>query len=140
MKMIHSFLKLDNEIKWLLIKALIFLWVIRIMLWIFSFNKIQKILKRWSKSQSTGTIPLSRITWGINVMSRFAPQSTCLVKALAGWLLLSEYGFDSEIKIGVSRREEFEAHAWLEHENEVILGASEVNYIPILGWNKNSEE
>ncbi len=140
MTIIHSFLKLNNETKWLLIKALATLWIIRIMLWIFSFTRIQSIIKRFTHQSGKNEIPLKRITWAIQVMSRFTPQSTCLVRALAGQILLSQYGYDSHIKIGVSRNKgEFEAHAWLEHDVGVVLGESETDYVPIMDMNGKSE-
>ncbi|MDP3566400.1 lasso peptide biosynthesis B2 protein [Sediminibacterium sp.] len=137
MTIIHSFLKLNNETKWLLIKALTILWIVRIMLWIFSFVRIQRIIKRFTSKSGKNRIPLKRITWAIHVMSDFTPRPTCLVRALAGQILLSQYGYDSNIKIGVSRdKGEFEAHAWLEHSNDVVLGESEIDYVPIMDWNE----
>lgn len=138
MTIIHSFLKLNNETKWLLIKAGALLWIIRIMLWIFSFARIQRIIKRFTSKVKKSKIPLPQITWAIHIMSRFTPQATCLVRALAGQILLSGYGYDSNIKIGVSRdKGEFEAHAWLENDGRVVLGESEVDYVPIMNINKN---
>lgn len=140
MTIIHSFLKLNNETKWLLIKALATLWIVRIMLWIFSFVRIQRIIKRFTHKSSKNKIPLTQITWATQVMSRFTPRSTCLVRALAGQILLSQYGYDSNIKIGVSKdKGEFEAHAWLEHDGGVILGESEIDYVPIMDMNGKSE-
>ena len=49
MTLIHSFFKLNNETRLLLIKALMVLWIIRLMLWLFSFNRIEKIVKRFSR-------------------------------------------------------------------------------------------
>jgi len=133
MTIIHSFLKLNNETKWLLIKALATLWIVRIMLWIFSFVRIQSIIKGFTHKSGKNKIPLPKITWATQVMSRFTPRATCLVRALAGQILLSQYGYDSNIKIGVSRdKGEFEAHAWLEHDGGVILGESEIDYVSIL--------
>jgi hypothetical protein len=136
MTIIHSFLKLNNETKWLLIKAGALLWIIRIMLWIFSFARIQRVIKRSTSKSRENKIPLPQITWAIHIMSRFTPQATCLVRALAGQILLSQYGYDSNIKIGVSRdKGEFEAHAWLENDGKVVLGESEVDYVPIMNIN-----
>ncbi len=138
MTIIHSFLKLNNKTKWLLIKALSIMWIVRIMLWIFSFTRIQRIIKRFSSKSRENKIPLKKITWAIQVMSRFIPRATCLVRALAGQILLSQYGYDSNIKIGVSRdKGEFEAHAWLEYGNYVVLGESEIDYVPIMDISKD---
>ena len=139
MTIIHRFFKLNNETKWLLIKSWATLWIVRIMLWIFSFTRNQKIIKRFTSKGRENKIPLKKITWAIQVMSQFTPRSTCLVRALSGQILLSQYGYDSNIKIGVARdKGEFEAHAWLEQDGGVILGESEVDYVPIMdmGYDK----
>ena len=132
MTLIHSFFKLNNETRLLLIKALMVLWIIRLMLWLFSFNRIEKIVKRFSRVKPVNSIPLPKITWAVQVMGRFVPGSTCLVRALSGQVLLARYGYSSLVKIGVSQNKgEFEAHAWLEHGDEVVLGESERDFVPL---------
>lgn len=134
MSLIHSFFKLDNKTKLLLIKALLFMWIIRIMLWLFSFHRMEKIVKRFSKVKPfSSSISLTEITWAVQVMGRFVPRSACLVRALSGQILLALYGYPSLIKIGVSRNKgEFEAHAWLENDGKVVLGESETDFVPIM--------
>ena len=57
--------------------------------------------------------------------SRYVPGSTCLVQALAGqWMLLRE-GYPAQLRIGVSKAEGFEAHAWVELEGKVLIGGPE---------------
>lgn len=55
------------------------------------------------------------------------PYSTCLVQALAAQALLSAGGQASNLCIGVAKegRSSIEAHAWVEIEGEVIIGATE---------------
>lgn len=49
---------------------------------------------------------------------------TCLPQALVGYLLLRRKGFDVQLKIGVRKLfpDALIAHAWLEYENQVVLG------------------
>lgn len=47
----------------------------------------------------------------------------CLPRALAGYVLLMQYGYQPELRIGVVPGVEVEAHAWLELDGEVVLGA-----------------
>ena len=53
-------------------------------------------------------------------------RSTCLTRALAAHLLLARSGHESRLHIGVARDERgaFEAHAWLERNQQVILGGT----------------
>jgi len=84
------------------------MWIIRIMLWLFSFNRIEIIVKGFSKVKPVSSTSLRQI-------------------------LLARYGYSSLVKIGVSRSKgEFEAHAWLEHGDEVVLGESERDFVPIM--------
>ncbi len=59
--------------------------------------------------------------------SRLVPGSTCLVQALAGQWLLQGEGYPAQLRIGVSKAEGFEAHAWVELEGKVLIGDSEVS-------------
>jgi hypothetical protein len=137
MSFVATFFKLDNKYKLLVIQALILLWMIRLILWVFSFSTVKNICGKLSISSGNQEVPLSRITWAVQVMSRFTPKATCLVRALAGQILLERYGYASSIKIGVSKsKDEFEAHAWLEYKDTIVLGESETDYIPILDMGK----
>jgi len=134
MGIIHSFLKLTFEDKCIVVKSFSLLWVIRIMLWILPFSVIQRIISRFTAvSGESHSIPLEKLTWAVAVMSRYVPKATCLTRALTAQILLAGQNYPSNIKIGVSKSSgEFEAHAWLESGNMIVLGESEVEYTPIL--------
>lgn len=133
MGIIRSFLKLSFDDKSILIKSFLLLWIVRIMLWILPFSVIQKILSRFTViSGESHTIPLEKLTWAVAVMSRYVPKATCLTRALTGQILLAGENYKSNIKIGVSKGEgNFEAHAWLESDNKIVLGESEVEFTSI---------
>jgi len=64
--------------------------------------------------------------WAIDRAAWLLPgKCTCLHRALAGRILLARLGFPTELRIGGRHDDQgkFEAHAWLEHEGHVILGA-----------------
>ena len=134
MRIIHSFLKLTFEDKCIVIKSFFLLWIIRMMLWIFPFSVIQKIVGRFTViSGESHTVPIGKLTWAVAVMSRYVPKATCLTRALTAQILLAGQNYNSNLKIGVSKNNgEFEAHAWLESDNIIVLGESEVEYTPIL--------
>ena len=71
-----------------------------------------------------GLLQVHEIARAVRAASRMVPGATCLTQALAGQILLSRAGYDSELRIGVCRHAEhgFEAHAWLEHRGEILLG------------------
>jgi len=134
MGIIRSFLKLSFEDKFILIKSFFLLWIIRIMLWILPFSVIQKIISRFTViSGESHSIPLEKLTWAVAVMSRYIPKATCLTRALTAQILLAGQNYNSNLKIGVSKNNgEFEAHAWLESNDKIVLGESETEFTPIL--------
>ena len=134
MGIIRSFLKLNSEDKYILIKSFLLLWIIRIILWILPFPVIQKTISKFTiTSGESHSVPIEKLTWAVVVMSRYVPKATCLTRALTAQILLAGQNYNSNLKIGVSKENgEFEAHAWLEYDNNVVLGESEVEYTPIL--------
>lgn len=104
------------------------------MLWILPFSVIQKIMGRFTVvSGESHSVPIEKLTWAVAVMSRYVPKATCLTRALTAQIVLAGQNYPSNIKIGVSKNKgEFEAHAWLEYDNIIVLGESEVEYTPIL--------
>jgi heme/copper-type cytochrome/quinol oxidase subunit 2 len=137
MSIFLSFLKLPSWEKKVALESLLWVIRIRIMLWIFPFTTVQtkvqeRVIKHHSTSEHVITMPRLRIM--IVAASRYVPRATCLVQALAGYILFSKYGYSTSIKIGVlTENGEFEAHAWLEHDEKVVLGESEKNFTTILG-------
>ena len=81
---------------------------------------------------------VDKLVWAVTVSSIHFPfHATCLVKALTLKFLLSIHGYPSVLRIGVRQSEEgeFKAHAWLERNNEIIIGKPEFEtYKPLWVW------
>ena len=87
---------------------------------------------RQSGIQTAGeTSPqLKRATGVARRIERIGPRmpfrTTCLVRAVAGWLLLSRRGLASTIRFGVAMEDgKLAAHAWLIVEGVTLLGGAE---------------
>ena len=136
MRIISSFIKLPSRDKQMAIEALFWVIVIRLMVWIFPFKFVQKRVQKiasYLSSDSVSPVSMSRLRVMIVIVSRYVPRATCLVQALAGYILFSKYGYTPSIKIGVLNEEgKFEAHAWLENDNNVVLGESEKDFKTIM--------
>jgi hypothetical protein len=137
MSVIIRFINLDSRDKKIIIDSLFWIVCIRLMIWLFPFDLVQKkVCKRVDKykSNSKRSVNMIRLKILIVATARQVPRATCLVQALAGHILFSKYGYNTSIKIGVlTENGEFEAHAWLEHGEIVVLGESEKNYKTVLG-------
>jgi hypothetical protein len=134
MSKINSFFKLSFARKSLFIKSLILIIFIRLTLTLLSFSRVKKISKRISipPNNSKATSTIEDIIWSVRVVSPYVPRATCLTQAITAQILLSRYNQQSKLKIGVMKEEEFEAHAWLEIDDEIVLGKSEKEFVPIL--------
>lgn len=105
------------------------------MIWVLPFASVQRrVQKRGGNYHSIPKISIHRLRTMIMVAARYVPRATCLVQALAGYIIFSKYGYHPTIKIGVlNDNGEFEAHAWLEQDEKVVLGESEKDFQTILG-------
>jgi hypothetical protein len=66
-----------------------------------------------------------RVAWSVAVVSRYVPSGRCLPQAIAARKLLRSMGYRSTVRIGVRKptESEFEAHAWLECDGRIWVGA-----------------
>jgi hypothetical protein len=87
----------------------------------------EKRSDRNSRSHSTGIASGNpqRAAYCVELASRLYPlRPTCLQKALVLYALLARRGFDVRVLIGAARDGiRLDAHAWLEHQGRIILGA-----------------
>jgi hypothetical protein len=134
MHLIKSYFKLSSERKSLLIKSVVLTILIRIFLDILPFSRINPISKKIVKIRIHQKNPkqINDIIWSIMVGAAHVPRSTCLVQAITAQTLMRYYGYDSIVRIGVINSDKFEAHAWLEMDNKIILGESCKHFVPIL--------
>lgn len=136
MGIISSFIRLPSREKLVAIQSLYWVFIIRIMIWIFPFYSVQKRVQKIAGNSNphiNHSMSMSRLRLMIVVAARYVPRATCLVQALAGFILFSRYDYSTSIKIGVlNENGEFEAHAWLEHDDIVVLGESEKGFKTIM--------
>jgi hypothetical protein len=144
---LHRLLRLPGERRLLLIRALWTLTIWRLGLWLFPLRSLRqqacgsalsRIPSGVSKLHQRLPRPdLAAIAWAIESAARHVPRATCLVQALAARSMLRRAGYASELHIGVLKGPErdFDAHAWLQCENRVVVGGSELRrYTPLMVW------
>jgi len=128
MGIINSFITLDKEDKYLIIKTLILGYRIRFMTWIYSFPKLQEKINKMGDKKGP-ELGVYRIIWAVQATSPYILRSTCLTKAFTAQVLLSRNDCPSTLRIGVKKESDFEAHAWLEMDGVVVLGKSEHEFV-----------
>ncbi|UTB33125.1 MAG: lasso peptide biosynthesis B2 protein [Methanobacterium sp. ERen5] len=133
MNQIKRFFNLSVDKKSLLIKSVILTTLIRICLYIIPFSRIHTTFNKLSRIKiHPNPMKVDDIIWAVMVASHYIPKSTCLVQAITAQILMTHYNHDSTLRIGVNKSNDFEAHAWVEINEKVILGESSINFVPLL--------
>lgn len=69
------------------------------------------------------------ILWSIRAAAPISWKPTCAVRGLVAERLLRQAGIAAMFKVGVSRKDEdFQAHAWVEGSEGILIGASPERY------------
>jgi hypothetical protein len=105
---------------------------VRVALWCLPFRivyaHLQKRKWRFIKQckPSHTNVSVRHIIQRIQRASRIVPRATCLVQGLAAEQFLARAGYVATLRIGVARAagKQLLAHAWVEYNGEVVLGAT----------------
>ena len=100
----------------------------------FVFFPCQKKAERIGKKNiSKHKLSVKQIIWAVDVTDPYIIKSTCLTKAITAQILLNQQKYTSKLMIGVIKEHKnLEAHAWLEVDDDIVVGHSEREYIKIL--------
>ena len=132
MDKLNKFFLLSYADKIISIKALLFLLIFKTSLFLFPFGSIRKFVEYLSdllplrQSASMTAEKISQILVAVN--KNLFGEKNCLPQALAAMLLLKQYGYPVNLGFGVfkgtykGKRIDFEAHAWVESADKIIIG------------------
>lgn len=113
----------------LLVEAFITLAICRVRLRTQNAAKLQA----WASRSGNSTIAVDRLVRAVGAASRRMPRATCLCRALTLQRLLAKNGRSSELRIGVQNNNGLlGAHAWLVHDGQVLIGASQCGRYELL--------
>lgn len=140
MERVHKFFQLPPGERLILAQAWGLFLIVDLALRILPFTRLlslsQKIALKGKDDPALALcLPVSRLSWLVEVAGRYTPlTATCLKKALVLSWLLGRRGAQTALRIGVARHEgRLKAHAWLDHDGQVILGHHEgEHYEPLL--------
>lgn len=72
------------------------------------------------------------ILWSVRAAAALSWRPTCAVRGLVVERLLRRAGIEAQFRVGVARQnEDFQAHAWVESREGILVGASEREYQPL---------
>jgi hypothetical protein len=123
---LKTFLSYDARDRLLFVQAWLLLWAVDLALRVAPFRKV----RRWIESSGPKKIILEEQAEAVvrrtsDFVDRAARhhlyEMTCLRRSLALQWLLSRHGLETRLQFGVRRENgNLQAHAWLEHEGQVI--------------------
>ena len=140
MERLHKFRCLPSPYRYLFVKSVILLGLVRVGLWLLPFQTLRRLLAHVTRAHAASPggeqASMRQVVWAVTVASRYVPAATCLTQALATQVLLSRRGHPTSLRIGVGRSEagEFQAHAWVECQGRVVIGGIKAlsRYTPLL--------
>lgn len=139
LRRVLRFAGLDRNRRGLFLRAAFLLWKHRVLLWARPF-RMPEGPAGVSGAASFREGPVAAgdgatrprpsppsIGWAVGSASRVVPRSTCLVQALAAHDLCRRFGYHPRLRLGARRDAagQLEAHAWLELEDDVVVGGVE---------------
>jgi hypothetical protein len=109
----------------LLVEALWLLIAVRVALRTLAFTTVRRYLARRVVSPRGGGPTPEQIARAVRAVGRRVPGTTCLAEAVVGHAMLQRHGHHAVLRIGVRRGEsaDLDAHAWVECEGTVPIGA-----------------
>jgi hypothetical protein len=117
--------------QWILVQVSILLILIRIALILLPFRTISRFEQRMGRKEpdlnAHEDVSTRRILWAISrTAGPILGDRACLTQALAGQILLKRRGVSTQMRIGVLKDGDgqFQAHAWLESDGQVLLGGT----------------
>ena len=117
---------------------------IRLGLWLFPFRLMRLLLAGVKQSKYELHEPdetyIDKTIWAITIATEYIP-ATCLTQAIAIQVLLAQRSYSTDLRIGVAKCDgrQLQAHAWVESQGKVVIGASEdlsryTPLPPLQGW------
>jgi len=112
----------------LVVQAALLTWMTGMLLHLLSLKQLRRVAiamaSPFSRINRRRPVPADRIAWAVAAMARRSLfGATCLTKAIAGHAVFRSYGYKTELRVGGKQvNGAFEAHAWLEHNGNVLLG------------------
>lgn len=124
--------------RWLLVKALAALVAARLAIIVLPLGRLKSALRwRWHRQSNLALPTVERIVWAVQRAAQWVPAASCLTQALATLRLLESAVYDACLTIGTAKSAagQLAAHAWVIHDDRVVLGATgDQAYAPILAW------
>jgi len=135
MALVRRFLSFPWREKLLLFEVVLLLLATRVAITVLPFRFVRRYWSRLAKAKNGGQSntqqsDIDRIVWFTEAIGqRLRGIATCLTQALTAFVLLGRRGYETNLRIGVTRDDagQFVGHAWLERGDRIVIGKAGVN-------------
>jgi hypothetical protein len=127
MRRLRELRRLPAAERWLLLRAAVLLAGVRLALVVLGWPVVRRFAARAARPVAgAATAPPAPLQRAVERAGRHVPGATCLTQALALQILLGRRGRATDLRLGIAHGEgrRLEAHAWLEADGEVLVGAA----------------
>lgn len=136
---ISKFIALSREKQTLLCTSVVLLLASRALLPVARLDRTHYLIHWlvWVFPPYTKIDDPGKIPWAVTVVDTTLPfETTCLMQAIVGERLLAAHDYEAQIQLGIDSSQEFEAHAWVEREGEIVLGEVDdhARFQPLAGY------
>jgi hypothetical protein len=130
MRLLTKYAALPRDRRSLLWRVLPLVFLLRVAVTVLPIRMVLRAVNRYAAPRDSGYGTGMRpddIAWAVNVVGgRMLRHNPCLPQSLAGLLLFRRSGHPASLHIGVVKEAPgaLKAHAWLESEGQVVVGAT----------------
>jgi hypothetical protein len=127
MRRLRRLLRLPAAERWLVVRVAALLAAVRLALVLLGWPVVRRLAARAARPvPGAAAVPPARLQRAVERAGRHVPGATCLVQAIALQILLGRRGQATDLRLGVAHGEgrRLEAHAWLESDGRVLVGAA----------------
>ena len=127
MSALLKFCRLSRREQWFLLKSFALTVAVRAALDLLPHRVLLALVSRARAGRVRSAESVDRIAWAVRAASRAVPRATCLTQAIAVSILMVRRGYDAQVSIGVAAKQGgIDAHAWVEHNGEIVIGGPRV--------------
>lgn len=124
---LRSFSRFPASEQWFALRALGWLVVVRLALWVLPFRTLRALVDRLARKSLAAPDPAyaRAVRRAVDRAERSIPGSACLSQALTAELMLRRAGQPARVSIGVAPDgKPIDAHAWVESAGVLVTGDS----------------
>ena len=138
--MLRSFLERSFREQLLLVQTTLLVVVIGVGIRLVHYDRLRGGLNAVPTVPIDSSLPREQLGWSVDTVATVLPgEWNCLVRALIAEQLLVRRGYEAKLRFGIDESSvdsngsgELQAHAWIESDDVVVVGGSNLSEYTVL--------